>query len=128
MPALPLEPAEYWARFEPLISITSLSDAINWAAQLEADGGSGLVFRGQDRADWPLDSSLYRRFPARPMEPDLVAAEQAIMTELRKWQLNLHASGLLPALPLLATLQHLGGRTRLIDVSHSLARRTLVRR
>jgi len=41
--------------------------------------------------------------------------------ELRLWQLQLHGAGILPALTLLATAQHLGGTTRLIDVTHSIA-------
>ena len=128
MATLDLAPADYWARFDPAQPVASVIDALGWARQASdwvshrTHESRPMVYRGQADADWGLRSSLARQLPHTATELDLVAAEKSTLAKLRTWQLQLHpAGGLLPALPLFSTLQHLGGRTRLIDVSHNVA-------
>jgi hypothetical protein len=80
-----------------------------------------MVYRGQRDSGWGLQSSLARTLQAPVTEAGLIDAEKGTLEDLRSWQLQLHpAGGILPALPLLATYQHLGGKTRLIDATHSV--------
>jgi hypothetical protein len=76
-----------------------------------------MVWRGMVNASWPLHSSLSRRIlnltGQAPTEKVLREYETAILKRSREdWRYD----GL-PALELLAHLQHYGGPTRLIDVS-----------
>jgi hypothetical protein len=78
-----------------------------------------LVWRGTRRAEWGVMSSLYRKlFRLRgtpPTEEDLVAAEARILQLARTdWRFDDR-----PAMELLAHLQHLGGPTRLLDVTEN---------
>jgi hypothetical protein len=126
MATLDLTPAAYWQRFESDAPIATVVDAIQWVARVadwvrdRTNASLPMVYRGQTDFRWGLRSSLARTLVPRITEPQFAAAEREILVNLRRWQLQLHpAGGLLPALPLLSTLQHLGGKTRLIDVTHS---------
>ncbi len=54
-----------------------------------------------------------------PTEGELQTTEKAILEEVRRWGLHSGRRGRLTALELLATLQHFGAPTRLIDISFS---------
>lgn len=76
-----------------------------------------LVWRGARRAEWGVMSSLYRELVEAlgrpPKEDEMVSAERRILDLARsRWRFD-H----LPALEILAHLQHYGGPTRLLDVS-----------
>jgi hypothetical protein len=78
-----------------------------------------LVWRGTRRAEWGVMSSLYRKLyrlhGTPPTEDDLVAAEARILQLARSdWRFDDR-----PAMELLAHLQHLGGPTRLLDVTEN---------
>jgi hypothetical protein len=72
------------------------------------------VWRGQRDADWPVHSSLYRRLEeSGPVQEDrLVNAEIAATSTAMHWNLSQQRP-----LEFLATLQHNGAPTRLIDVT-----------
>nr|WP_082510208.1 FRG domain-containing protein [Leifsonia sp. Leaf325] len=72
------------------------------------------IWRGQQDATWPVHSSLFRRLGGGgPVHEDqLVAAEVAAVSAAIRWGL-----GLARPLEFLATLQHHGAPTRLIDVT-----------
>ena len=76
-----------------------------------------FVWRGQVDARWGLKSSLYRTIAEQlghvPSEADLVQAEKKLL-ELARIQWRLDG---IPALQLLARLQHVGAPTRLIDAT-----------
>lgn len=78
-----------------------------------------LVWRGLSKASYSLHSSLYRAIRDRgnntPEEDVLLKNEKRILHEARKhWRFDQ-----MPALELLAHLQHYGAPTRLLDVSMS---------
>lgn len=82
-----------------------------------------FAWRGQVDASWPLYSSLYRRLAwhqqhAAPEENDLHEAEGTILADVHRWGLHApNGMGRLSVLGQLATLQHYGAPTRLIDVT-----------
>lgn len=88
-----------------------------------------FAWRGIGHAAYPLNSSLYRRLwwtrrfhkkaAPPPREDELQEAEDAVIAEAMSWGLHSGARGRLSALELLATLQHYGAPTRLIDISFS---------
>jgi hypothetical protein len=76
-----------------------------------------LVWRGQRRAEWGVESSLYRvlraRFKRPPTENEMVTAEMRILELARRdWRFDQ-----IGALETLAHLQHFGAPTRLLDVT-----------
>ncbi len=78
-----------------------------------------LAWRGLSKASYALHSSLYRaireRGNATPSEETLLKNELKILSEARNhWRFDQ-----MPALELLAHLQHYGAPTRLLDVSMS---------
>ena len=111
-----MTPDDFWQPWE-----TEIDD---WASALDAienvatrAGSRDLVWRGAIDAGWALHSSLYRRLMAKlgspPTEEQLIEQEEVILDRCRhRWRFD----GL-PALTLLAQLQHFGGPTRLLDVS-----------
>lgn len=82
-----------------------------------------FVWRGAVDASHPLHSSLYRRLlwssPTgfTPAESHLHSAEGEVLTSVHQWGLHDGERGRLSILSQLATLQHFGAPTRLIDVT-----------
>jgi hypothetical protein len=85
--------------------------------------GRVFAWRGVVDARWPLHSSLYRRLmwssttAKAPDEPRLFALESQVLTSVHRWGLHNGERGRLSVLAQLATLQHFGAPTRLIDVT-----------
>jgi hypothetical protein len=83
--------------------------------------GRTIAWRGVVSADWPLHSSLYRRLywssTNPPTEADLRVEEEKLLKYTHQWGLHNGSRGRLSVLEQLATLQHFGAPTRLIDVS-----------
>lgn len=105
-----------WGPWET--TITSFSKAIEVVdAVAEACNGREIVWRGMVDASWPLHNSLSRKVAkltgSTPKEEVLQTYEVEILRRCRQdWRFDK-----LPALELLAHLQHYGGPTRLIDVT-----------
>lgn len=85
-----------------------------------------FAWRGSHDAHWGLNSSLFRRVwwtkiakghHTPPDESEIAAEEAKILLEARRWGLHIGARGRLSGLELLATLQHYGVPTRLIDIT-----------
>lgn len=82
-----------------------------------------FAWRGVVDARWPLHSSLYRRLlwtseaENAPDEPATRTAESSVLTSVHRWGLHNGDRGRLSILSQLATLQHFGAPTRLIDVT-----------
>jgi hypothetical protein len=82
-----------------------------------------FAWRGVVDASWPLHSSLYRRAlwtrsaTKAPDEPTIVRYEGNVLTSVHRWGLHNGPRGRLSILSQLATLQHFGAPTRLIDVT-----------
>lgn len=123
-------PGTYFESTERVVnSYEELNDAIS--KLISKTPSLPLVWRGVGNADWGLYSSLYRRLleengvelpQARPEgdqpypdEEQMVAAEKEILRLTRAdWRFD-H----LNALETFARLQHVGGPTRLIDVTRN---------
>jgi len=79
-----------------------------------------FAWRGVVSASWPLHSSLYRRllWTRGPIdERDLSREERQILKRVHQWGLHHGQTGRLSILAQLATLQHFGAPTRLVDVT-----------
>lgn len=83
--------------------------------------GRVYAWRGQSSASWDLSSSLYRHLRTRtresPTEADLAATEQRILREARNYGLGRDLGSSNTDAHLLASLQHHGIPTRLIDMT-----------
>jgi hypothetical protein len=85
--------------------------------------GRQFAWRGVVDASRPLHSSLYRRLlwtsksREAPNEETLCQKEREILTLVHRWGLHNSEHGRLSILAQLATLQHFGAPTRLIDVT-----------
>lgn len=94
---------------------TSALDQINQINK-RATASRTMVWRGMVDAAHSLHSSLFRRLdslPGVPTELDMVAFELRLLEQSRtSWRFDN-----LSALETLANIQHLGGPTRLLDVS-----------
>jgi hypothetical protein len=115
--------------FQPWESVVDSFDTINekltnlfekWVK----DYDRVFAWRGVVDASWPLHSSLYRRAHWTSAARGLAPAEQVIrelegqvLTEVHRWGLHNGDRGRLSILSQLATLQHFGAPTRLIDVT-----------
>ena len=113
------DPESFFSPWEG--TITDWSSALAAIANLNKLVGRGrtLAWRGLSRASYSLHSSLYRAVRERgntaPPEEILLENELRILDQARnRWRL-----GQMPALELLAHLQHYGAPTRLLDVSMS---------
>ena len=106
---------EFFAAFEAQVgSVSELLRAL--AVIQEKNSHLGLVWRGQQNADWAVDSSLTRRLRGDGHElgeEEMVAVERFQVGTARQWGLP-HVLG---DLHFLAELQHEGVPTRLVDVS-----------
>jgi hypothetical protein len=75
-----------------------------------------LAWRGAVNESWPLYSSIYRRVASQgkfQLDSSVVALEERILRNARtKWRFDDK-----PALEIMAQVQHLGGVTRLLDVT-----------
>ena len=109
-------PDDFWTPWESVAA--SWTSALSVIENIVARSGPReLVWRGVVDARWALHSSLYRRLAmklgAPPTEAQLVEMEHMILDQCQQ---NWRYSGV-PAMTLMAQLQHFGGPTRLIDVS-----------
>ncbi|TFD27756.1 FRG domain-containing protein [Cryobacterium lyxosi] len=123
-------PASYFERDEVVIdSFESLNKAI--AQLIKKNPDLPLVWRGQQNAEWGLQSSLYRKLQEQngviqpsgdpkgeqpfPTETQMQHAEARLIEYARdNWRLDeMHS------LELLARLQHYGAPTRLLDVTRN---------
>ena len=120
----------YFSRHEGEIrSFKELNEAL--ATLTEKNPDLPLVWRGAQNADWGLHSSLYRQLIKQngvvapeqkpeeaqpyPDEDQMVAAEKSILRLARAdWRFDD-----MSALEIFARVQHVGGPTRLIDVSRN---------
>lgn len=121
-------PGAYFQKHEIVIeSFEGLNQAI--VALISKAESLQLVWRGQQDANWAMNSSLYRRLKVSngvkdpgakargaqpfPTEDQMVSAETEILRVAREdWRLD----GL-SALETFARIQHAGGMSRLIDVT-----------
>lgn len=116
-------PEEFWKPFEGTAS--TFDEASQLITEItEQDTDRLFAWRGVTDATWALHSSLYRRvlwsLPAGSEAPDedaLIKAEQRVVSEARAWGLHSGDRGRLSMMEFLATLQHYGAPTRLIDVT-----------
>ncbi len=120
------DPSAFWAPFET--TVTSLNGfrraiaKINGAPTAAPSAGRRvLAWRGMVDASWGLHSSLYRfaidKLKRPPTELELAAIEQQVCAEFGRWGLHNRERGRMSALDQLATMQHYGAPTRLLDVT-----------
>ena len=114
---------KFWEPFEHSIDgFDELVELINKVAITSEKKGRRFAWRGQVNADWPLHSSLYRKFLAgkskAPDEMEMQRKEGEILANLHRWGLHSPMGrGRLSILNQLAMLQHYGAPTRLVDIS-----------
>lgn len=115
---------DFWAPWEE--EAESFSDVQSMVYEVFEDWseeGRLFAWRGQVCADWPLHSSLYRRFlwtrnaEDAPVEREIYDREGRILKRLHQWGLHMGEYGRLSILNQLAMLQHHGAPTRLIDIT-----------
>lgn len=104
-------------------SFDEINDVLQNLFERWISQGRQFAWRGCIDASWPLHSSLYRRLlwtttaANAPDERSLAREEAKILAQVHRWGLHYGSSGRLPILAELATLQHFGAPTRLIDVT-----------
>jgi hypothetical protein len=118
---------DFWKPWESEISDFAAIDAlITKLSKKWVGAGRQFAWRGVIDASWPLHSSLYRRLnwsylaqgeTTPPDESALYQAETQILADAHRWGLHSGERGRLSILAELATLQHFGTPTRLIDVT-----------
>lgn len=90
---------------------------------VSALSGRTLVWRGVANMAWPLDTALYRRVSRHRTVPvgesDVAREEQSLLAGARRLLFDRRDGFRLSDLELLASLQHHGAATRLLDVSHN---------
>jgi hypothetical protein len=116
---MPSTPTDFFAPWEqgPVESWLEFQDAVNELTSRYE--GSRLLWRGARDANWGVHSSLSRGMRSvlgrYPTEAELVDAEKRTLELARQdWRFD----GI-PALEVLAQLQHFGGPTRLLDVTEN---------
>lgn len=118
---------DFWQPWESDISDFAAIDALlTKLSKKWGKAGRQFAWRGVVDASWPLHSSLYRRLwwkyqedgAAQPPDEDaFYEAETRILADAHRWGLHNGERGRLSILSELATLQHFGTPTRLIDVT-----------
>jgi hypothetical protein len=116
----------FWAPWESEISdFAAINSLLTRLSQRWLTAGRQFAWRGVVDASWPLHSSLYRRLWWKhlragnppPSEDDMYDAETQLLADAHRWGLHNGDRGRLSILSQLATLQHFGSPTRLIDVT-----------
>lgn len=117
-----MNPDDFWTPWEEPVS--SFDQALNFIHGIFDDWtGQQRLFawRGQVDATWPLHSSLYRRLlwtkGTTLEEPELQDEEAKLLADAHRWGLHMGPYGRLSILDQLASLQHYGAPTRLIDIT-----------
>lgn len=121
----PVNASEFFKPWERVI--TSFDDIAEPLTTLferwVKDDARLFAWRGVVDASWPLHSSLYRRAlwtsssMKAPDEAHLYELEGRVLASVHRWGLHDGDRGRLSILAQLATLQHFGAPTRLIDVT-----------
>jgi len=119
---------KYWKSHElrQVDSFTTLTKRLSSILQISEARDRQWVFRGVSNESYGLHSSLSRWVKEEindgsddfPQEDEVSRYEHRFVDAARRWNLDRHASGPLTGMELLASLQHTGTPTRLIDVSH----------
>lgn len=119
-----MTPSDFWQPYEETISsFDELASAVDAVFKKWSSRSRVFAWRGLVNADWPLHSSLYRRVAwthttALPEEVDIRRHEGNILADVHRWGLHVSPTGSrMSILNQLASLQHYGAATRLIDVS-----------
>jgi hypothetical protein len=114
-------PDDYWTSYESVVeSLADFLEAVRRISAYQAATGAKFVWRGVTNANWPLHSRLFREHirtrGTTPNERQLRSFERTVIEEARDWGLDWHErGGRLTALELLASMQHFGAPTRLLD-------------
>ena len=107
-------------------SFQAIDELLSRLSERWLDQNRQFAWRGVADASFPLHSSLYRRLLWQrqqdglddpPGEEDLADAETDLLANAHRWGLHNGPHGRLSMLNQLATLQHFGAPTRLIDVT-----------
>jgi hypothetical protein len=104
-------------------SFDEINESLTGVFQGRIASGRRFAWRGAKDATWGLHSSLYRRLhwttaaASAPDERALAAEEAKVLVATHRWGLHNGERGRLSVLEQLATLQHFGAPTRLVDVS-----------
>jgi hypothetical protein len=117
----------FWKPWESEISgFSAINDLITRLSKKWGKAERQFAWRGVVNASWPLHSSLYRRLwwkyqqegrTIPPTEEAAYEAESTMLADAHRWGLHNGERGRLSILSQLATLQHFGAPTRLIDVT-----------
>lgn len=113
--------SRYWGSYEKRISsLAGFLEAVRMISAYQSATGARFVWRGIADSRWPLYSSLVRSYIKQtgsiPTESQLRDAEREVIKEAHEWVLDWHPrGGRLTGLELLASLQHYGVPTRLLD-------------
>ncbi|WP_285362926.1 FRG domain-containing protein [Microbacterium sp. LMC-P-041] len=109
------KPSDFFGSFE--VEVASLKQLLRALSVLQQKNSAlGLVWRGQQNADWPVNSSLTRALRAAEHGSDesrLIAVERFQLAAGDQWGIVRNAG----EMAFFAELQHQGAPTRLIDVS-----------
>ncbi len=111
---------------DPIESFASIDEILTKLSERWLDQQRQFAWRGVSDASYPLHSSLYRRvlwqqmkngITEPPNEEVVAAAETELLANAYRWGLHNGPYGRLSLLNQLATLQHFGAPTRLVDVT-----------
>ena len=99
------------------LMIKDIVEFIQWAEHFE---NGEYLFRGVQRACYPIEASAYRRLSENQKTPEgLLEVNQDLITETRHQGHDLKNGQKLHDLELLAELQHFGAATGLIDFTYN---------
>ena len=99
------------------VTVRTVEEYLRVVATIQSNySGYRLVWRGQQNAEWPVQSSLHRHLREREhlpaTEENLVDYEKRAFSSASRWGISTT-----PAMGFLSRLQHNGAPTRLLDVS-----------